>query len=107
LVVVADGGDVSATRVLCEAAEALARATRALGACMGVGHVDGARVPVLLAGKPWRASGRLLSVFREHLFEMLPRADVQLTRVSQAEGAALLAMRHAGLHVGPEVFKVL
>jgi hypothetical protein len=61
-------------------------------------------VTVLLAGKAWQAGGILLEEFQTALHGKLPGASIKVNDVSQAEGAALLAMRHAGLEPGPEIF---
>ena len=56
----------------------------------------------VLAGNVSRAGGVLFDEFRTSLFLQLPAAELHVNEVSQAEGAALLAMRHAGLDRGPE-----
>jgi len=58
----------------------------------------------------WAAGGlpaTLFEVFRSFLHAALPGVSIRENEISQAEGAALLAMRHAGLMVGPEIFAQL
>jgi hypothetical protein len=85
-------------------AREIADATCVLATAMGVGAQDQPAVAVLLTGKAWRAGGILLDEFQRSLQTRLPRTHIQINEVSQAEGAALLAMRHAGLEPGPEIF---
>ena len=62
---------------------------------------------VVLAGSAWQADGILVETFHETVQRELPGAILQRNEVSQAQGAALLAMRHAGLYRGPEIFAPL
>jgi N-acetylglucosamine kinase-like BadF-type ATPase len=100
---VANAGDEQATRLVRRAAGEIAEATCALASAMQVGS-EGRPVVVLLAGKAWQAGGLLLDEFRRQVRAELPAAKLSINEVSQAQGAALLAMRHAGLEPGPEIF---
>ena len=102
----ADGNqaDDPAAELLRLSAGEIADATCVLAAAMQVGSNDQAPVTVLLAGKAWQAGGILLHDFETSLRRKVPAASIAVNQVSQAEGAALLAMRHAGLEPGPEIF---
>ncbi|MDQ3809803.1 MAG: hypothetical protein M3336_05885 [Chloroflexota bacterium] len=100
---VGKAGDQVAVRLLRFAGESIAEATRALARYMRVGTAE-RPVTVLLAGKAWRAGGVLRTTFEQHLRGVVPGAAIRDTAVAQVEGAALLAMRHAGLRSGPELF---
>jgi N-acetylglucosamine kinase-like BadF-type ATPase len=102
---VAADGDAVADRLLRQAGSDLALATQTLALRMGVG-VEQA-VTLVLAGKAWRAGGALVDEFRTTGCDVLPMARLHFNQVSQAHGAALLAMHHAGLKPGPEVFGAL
>ena len=106
LIEVATAGDPVASAIVREAAGRIADATRALARYMDVGLSERPPVAVLLAGKAWRA-GPLRTAFESRLREELPGAQLQVPDVTQAEGAALLAMRHAGLQIGPDIFERL
>ena len=102
----ANAGDSVARDLLVEAGSTIANATHALARYMHVGK-DGHHVTLVLAGKAWRAGGVLRSTFESWIHTVLPDAIIRENEVSQAEGAGLLAMRHAGLHLGPEIFSRL
>jgi N-acetylglucosamine kinase-like BadF-type ATPase len=99
-----DESDEPATDLLRLSAREIADATCVLAAAMQVGSSGQRPVTVLLAGKAWQAGGVLLEQFRTALHQKLPGTSIKVNEVSQAEGAALLAMRHAGLEPGPEIF---
>lgn len=90
---VATAGDAVARALFENAGTRIGEGTVALGRYMGVAD---RRVVVLLAGKAWRAGDVLLDPFRRALRAGLPRAEMLVTRLSQAQGSALLALRHAG-----------
>jgi N-acetylglucosamine kinase-like BadF-type ATPase len=96
--------DDPATDLLRLSAREIADATCVLAAAMQVGSGDQPQVAVLLTGKAWQAGGILLEEFQTALHGKLPQTRITVNEVSQAEGAALLAMRHAGLEPGPETF---
>jgi hypothetical protein len=96
--------DDPATDLLRLSAREIADATCVLAAAMQVGSGDQPQVAVLLTGKAWQAGGILLEEFQTALHGKLPQTRITVNEVSQAEGAALLAMRHAGLEPGPEIF---
>jgi glucosamine kinase len=99
-----DDTDEPATDLLRLSAREIADSACVLAAAMQVGSRDQPPVTVLLAGKAWQAGGVLLDEFQTALREKLPGMSIKVNEVSQAEGAALLAMRHAGLEPGPEIF---
>jgi N-acetylglucosamine kinase-like BadF-type ATPase len=99
-----EDGDQPAADLLRLSAREIADATCVLASAMQVGAQDQRPVALLLAGKAWQAGGMLLDEFRASLHARLPGTRIQVNEVSQAEGAALLAMRHAGLEPGPEIF---
>jgi N-acetylglucosamine kinase-like BadF-type ATPase len=100
---VAARGDGVAVDLLRASARSIADATRALARRMHVGQ-SAEPVTIVLAGNVWRAGGVLLDEFRTSMSRQLPAAELHVNEVSQAQGAALLAMRHAGLERGPEIF---
>ncbi len=58
---------------------------------------------IILAGQVWRAGEVLLEPFRRTALAGLPQAIIHLNRLTQAQGAALLAMRLAGIAPGDDV----
>ena len=90
----AELGDPAARELFECSAEITGRATVALARYMSVADRE---VTILLTGKAWRANERLHDAFRRTVLADLPRADIRVNELSQAVGAALLAMRHAGL----------
>jgi N-acetylglucosamine kinase-like BadF-type ATPase len=102
----AAAGDPAARKLLHDSAMDIAAATIALATWMDVGRT-GAPLTVLLAGSAWRAGGILVETFRDAVQRELPAARVQRNEVPQAQGAALLAMAHAGLDRGPVIFTQL
>jgi N-acetylglucosamine kinase-like BadF-type ATPase len=98
------GNDRLACQLLERTGRRIARATVAFGRYLGLTDRP---CPVLLTGKVWRAGAVLLDSFCRHITAGLPEAVCSLNALSQAKGAALLAMKHAGVAVGPEIYVAL
>jgi N-acetylglucosamine kinase-like BadF-type ATPase len=97
----AAAGDQVARELFERAGERAGQATVAMGHYMGMADRP---VTILLSGKAWRAGEMLLKRFRETTLAGLPKAELRINELSQAQGAALLAMQHAGLQPGPKVY---
>lgn len=97
---VAQEGDAVACELFQRAGEGLGVATVTMGRYLG-----GATRPatIILAGQVWRAGEILLEPFRRTVLAGLPQAAIHLNRLTQAQGAALLAMRLAGIAPGEDV----
>ncbi|MDP8924420.1 MAG: hypothetical protein M3O34_16300, partial [Chloroflexota bacterium] len=99
---VASDGDPVARELFERAGRVIGEATVALGQYLGLEH---RQTTILLTGKLWRAGHLLLDAFREATLAGLPRAEVRINEISQARGAALLAMREAGLEIDDAVYR--
>ncbi len=93
-------GDPVARELFEYAGVRIGEGTVALGRYMGLADRP---VTVLLTGKAWRAGGVLLDPFTRTTLGGLPEAEVRINRLSQAQGSALLAMRHARCEPPAEV----
>lgn len=92
LVALADGGEETAAALLTDAGRQLAAATCLMLAAWGLLERP---ATILLAGNAWRAGARLVDPFLAGLGAQAPLAAVLRPRATQAQGAALLAMRQA------------
>jgi hypothetical protein len=99
---VATAGDPIAKQLFHQAGEGLGKATVVMGHYM---EVIGAEVTIILAGNAWPAGDMLLEPLRKMIQPELPKAIISLNRLTQAEGAALLAMKLSGIVPTTEVFE--
>jgi N-acetylglucosamine kinase-like BadF-type ATPase len=98
---VAQEGDAVARELFRRAGEGLGAATVTMGRYLGVATRP---ATIVLAGQVWQAGEILLEPFRRTVLAGLPQAVVHLNRLTQAHGAALLALRLAGIMPGDDVF---
>ena len=98
---VADTGDALARELFQRAGDVIGRATVAMARHMGVADRP---VAILLTGKVWKAGDVLLESFRRSTMSGISKGEIRMNDISQARGAALLAMRHAGVEPDSGVF---
>jgi N-acetylmuramic acid 6-phosphate etherase len=89
----ADAGDLSAVRILCEAAQALADATLIVAQRLGFGEQP---FPVVLAGSLFAHAEVLRTFFAHALQSQLPHAHLTQAVYSAEIGAAMMCMAAQG-----------
>ncbi len=99
---VATAGDPIAKQLFHQAGKGLGKVTAVMGHYMGFIETE---VTIILAGNAWQAGDILLKPFRQTVQPELPKAIISLNRLTQAEGAALLAMKLSGIVPTTEVFE--
>lgn len=90
----AEAGDLSAVRILCEAAQALADATIVVAQRLQFGEQP---FPVVLAGSLFAHANVLREFFAHALQSQLPRASLAQATHSAAIGAAMMCMAAQGV----------
>ena len=92
----AHAGDEVAQQLFFQGGVSLARTIIPLAHCMNVAHQP---LTIALSGNVWNAGTLLLQPFESTLLEALPQATISVNQRSPEEGAALLALRLAHIHI--------
>lgn len=96
-------GDAVAAQIMDEAAHEMALLAASVGRQLGFGS---APIPVVKAGGMFRLNGSFAEDIQRYLGAMMNEAVLVDPEMSPVQGAALLALSHAGL-AGPEVLERL